>query len=951
MQRLIRHQLLTDQALARQPLSRRVTETTRLAQFVGLAPERSDARRRGTFRPRVTGDPLPAREAGPFDRDPASAGEAATLAAWDEPPMVTMPTVDDQPWEPVSDPSPVASDMGPVADDLPVLSTRPYAVSADAAPLADVTPAPPPMPGSAPQDVALDRPQRTVLAPRERMGRRITEEIAQPVRPHVQPIPPVSTIPAMPLPPAAHTPATTPNAEPILNVASAIANADDASPHEDAIGPGEHAVADADRPLTASAASLPIVEPALAPLVESTPRESFPVEEVHTRSLREARAEMIEAALPAPMPPAERAADVPTQVADVAISPPTPDADAPDVAPSATTAEMRDRLVRPDSPHVEPAPAPRVTDDVSPAQLTPSQDLPAVPVTPLPPPLDRPGVIRDGAPPVTPDASGLSAPPPDPPMTATPPREIRAEDLFLPDGNDRSPATWLARLTRAAQPPVEPVAAPEPTAQQPVARPERIGIDAPLTAPQPIPPPARGTTNRRMPGPQRRFVAPVPYSRPATIPPSRPFGSATAGREFVAGAAEEQPAAISERPETQLPQTAVAMGRDAGTPQVGTPSTEERRDDAPAMPAPRLPGRAEQGQGDGAGRSPNSSAERLAQADAATPPPSLAGSPPHAAQGASPLPPTARPAQTEPVVGHPDMPIIEPPPTMPVHADAPAAENTAPTPLSETMRRFLHPLVGIDPGVAPVHRGAHAAGVAASYRADALTDGNVMLLAAGNDSDAPETLGLLAHELTHVARRRDARFVPPIARADDRGDQPPGGIATETSPAALLADEETLARRVETRVVRAARADQRSQMPQPAVSDDRSGPSEPIHARGVSPRAEPMRERERLNSEDWNGLPAPWEPLPDWAMAPAVAPVAPTFGVVAPGAAAPFAPVAPMPQLAEEGHASEGGSPATAPASAPHDPNAPVEPDLDALARQVYGILKRRLALERRNAG
>ncbi len=226
-----------------------------------------------------------------------------------------------------------------------------------------------------------------------------------------------------------------------------------------------------------------------------------------------------------------------------------------------------------------------------------------------------------------------------------------------------------------------------------------------------------------------------------------------------------------------------------------------------------------------------------------------------------------------------------------------------------------------------------------------------MVLAAGNESDAPETLGLLAHELTHVARRRDTRFIPPIARADDRGDQPPGGIAMETSPVALLANDETLARRVETRVVHAARAYQLSQMPQPTVAGDWSGPSEPIRARDLSPRSEPMRDGERLDSEDWNGLPAPWEPLPDWMMAPAVASIAPTFGAVAPSAAVPFAPVAPVPQLAGEGHASEGGSPAAAPASAPHEPNAPVEPDLDALARQVYGILKRRLALERRNAG
>jgi hypothetical protein len=32
------------------------------------------------------------------------------------------------------------------------------------------------------------------------------------------------------------------------------------------------------------------------------------------------------------------------------------------------------------------------------------------------------------------------------------------------------------------------------------------------------------------------------------------------------------------------------------------------------------------------------------------------------------------------------------------------------------------------------------------------------------DERAPRTLGLLAHELTHVAQRRSARFVPPVIR-------------------------------------------------------------------------------------------------------------------------------------------------------------------------------------------
>jgi hypothetical protein len=62
--------------------------------------------------------------------------------------------------------------------------------------------------------------------------------------------------------------------------------------------------------------------------------------------------------------------------------------------------------------------------------------------------------------------------------------------------------------------------------------------------------------------------------------------------------------------------------------------------------------------------------------------------------------------------------------------------------------------------------------------------------------------------------------------------------------------------------------------------------------------------------------------------------------------------VAPLPQLAEQGRESDGDSAVSEPAPAPpRETPAPAEPDLDALARQVYVLLKRRLALERRSFG
>jgi hypothetical protein len=69
-------------------------------------------------------------------------------------------------------------------------------------------------------------------------------------------------------------------------------------------------------------------------------------------------------------------------------------------------------------------------------------------------------------------------------------------------------------------------------------------------------------------------------------------------------------------------------------------------------------------------------------------------------------------------------------------------------------------------------------------------------------------------------------------------------------------------------------------------------------------------------------------------------------------AAPALAPVAPLPQLAEQGREGDGDSAVSEPAPPPpRDAPPPAEPDLDALARQVYALLKRRLALERRSFG
>jgi hypothetical protein len=133
--------------------------------------------------------------------------------------------------------------------------------------------------------------------------------------------------------------------------------------------------------------------------------------------------------------------------------------------------------------------------------------------------------------------------------------------------------------------------------------------------------------------------------------------------------------------------------------------------------------------------------------------------------------------------------------------------------------------------------------------------------------------------------------------------------------------------------------------------------------------------------DPWGGLPAPWEPLPEWMTVPRPlmnadgdyingnTAEAATAGVLtssypaangspspaasngAPSSGAPSSAAwsGAMPQFAESTRSLEPAAGAPAPAAAAA--GAVVEPDLDALAHQVYSILKRRLSAERRRLG
>ena len=300
-----------------------------------------------------------------------------------------------------------------------------------------------------------------------------------------------------------------------------------------------------------------------------------------------------------------------------------------------------------------------------------------------------------------------------------------------------------------------------------------------------------------------------------------------------------------------------------------------------------------------------------------------------------------------------------------VRPKQPSDTAEQPSPLAASSRALLREATGVDPESVRIYRGPAAARGASAQNADALTDGESIALGVGHATDSPETLGLLAHELTHVAQRRAPRFVPPAALAPVRRTAPVANQprpqpsvampATPTSPTSPTspADEEAQAALVETRVTSTARAQQAVSFTAPVVAPERTVLG-----------ARPARPDTRLV---WGNLPAPWEPLPDWLTNPGdEMPSAPAPGSsrlsgpggkasrqsgLSPASGAPPSngPV-PGAQRAERGRALPAAESEASQSPHAHEGPAP-EPDLDALAQQVHTILKRRLAAERRRFG
>ena len=193
-----------------------------------------------------------------------------------------------------------------------------------------------------------------------------------------------------------------------------------------------------------------------------------------------------------------------------------------------------------------------------------------------------------------------------------------------------------------------------------------------------------------------------------------------------------------------------------------------------------------------------------------------------------------------------------------------------PEPIADSTRQFLRPLVGIDPASVPVYRGELAARLAQAHAADAITIGGQVMLAAGQSTAGPSGAALLAHELTHVARHRQPRFVPPVlADAGPAAGSPYAPPKMAVAPTAQVPrpvpidqdNEEAVAGSVERAVRHAA-----------GLSESAAGLDSGPHQVGV-PAHQPLTDDDQPSgSAAWGGLPAPWEPLPAWLTTPAPAP-------------------------------------------------------------------------------
>lgn len=682
----------------------------------------------------------------------------------------------------------------------------------------------------------------------------------------------------------------------------------------------------------------------------------------------------------APSPLNARAEDVREPAPQTAI-PALPAASEPDtVIAEADTAGTIEATTFAAPASVPPATIPEtaaLVSEASPPAATTSEPAPA----PVPP------TVLSNVP-SEPDAA-TETPLTDRILAPTPPA-VEAVTPHVPTATPPQTAPAVAEVRAARRPPLAPPApsSPRPTPPMPSARDVPAGEAQPpaLTA---IPnltdqgaieavPPTSQAEQRVDDAPVRGTDAPSVAATMAEPAPAddAALRLAALGRRLFGTPTEDTPPA-SPAQNTENDASPVAAQP--------TPAPAGNREPVPPAPEPPRPQAPEVLRAEDlflasdSDRSPQAWMARLTRAaQPSAPSAPLTPTPPAPApEAAAPIPTVSDTAQTEmvpPQAAAPpfvpaSLPVIRPLMPRPPAGIQPAAPLAArratpatppPTPLPESVRRFLAPVVGIDPADVPVHRDAPAAAAAAAQRADAITDGTEIALAAGNDAvESPQTLGLIAHELTHVARRRDPLFVPPILRpqsARQSASSPPPMPATATAPitASMSTDEEAVAQEVETRVVQTARthAPLIEQPDTTATSD--SGIVTPTRPTGDMSFPETLTSSSAVR-DPWGDLPRPWEPLPAWLTEPSAEPTptpapAPVMAGMAVMAAPPLAAAPAIQRAGEERGDAEQATSAPADVSAPQPERPPVEPDLDALSRQIYAILKRRLAAERRSA-
>jgi len=549
-----------------------------------------------------------------------------------------------------------------------------------------------------------------------------------------------------------------------------------------------------------------------------------------------------------------------------------------------------------------------VTSDVAPSPLP---DLP----------IELPAAVAEAPPPtIEPDAPAAQAPPG---ASAPPPVSEGSRESELPD----APGVQYVRKARPLPPEVRRLLEERRRNEPPRARPSEPPSET-------VAEPTVGEPK----GEKAAFDPQLWMQRLRDAALAEQTGTRPAPRPATPAAAEgTPPAATGGRPSAAAPTVAASS--------VAAPSAVVRPADVPSVPV--------------SSASAPSSGRPTPHVDAPTATPTTSTGRPFATLGepgtaTSPVVPVAAASRSRVFV-----PPVRPEAEAPPHGVAPVAEPgdedvdttlaeaVARTPevgVSAAARSMLEPLLGIDPDSVRLQEGGMAGEAAAARDADALAVGEHILAPPGaTTGDSPEALGLLAHELTHVARQRSPTFVPPVLL---EGDLVPEG--TPFVPP-LEGAEEAVALAAERAVRRAARA-----TPSPAGGPAPSGPEggreafggfpapgEPLPlpsvwdstssttSRGERPAESPPRSRSSQLAEDWGGPPSWAEPASEG-------------GEPSPVHAAQRG------RDAEDGDRGGGGGQDDDDATGSTSGGGAKGDSIDVLARKVYRVLRRRLLAERR---